>query len=92
MSMGDPGTPGGLVAFLAGHGDGTFEAPVLMWTGLSPRGVAALDIDGDGLSDFAVGVCSDGGNRVSYFLATDGGFGRSRRRRRCALSVLARCC
>jgi hypothetical protein len=75
VSMGDPGTVSGLVAFLAGKGDGTFADPVLIWTGLSPRGVAALDIDGDGRPDFAVGVCADGGNQVSYFIYGDGGFG-----------------
>jgi hypothetical protein len=75
VSMGDPNVGSGLIAFLAGKGDGAFAPPLLLWTGPSPRGVAALDIDGDGLPDIAVGVCADGGNWVSYFLRTDGGFG-----------------
>ncbi len=75
VSMGDPNVGSGLIAFLAGTGDGGFAPPLLLWTGISPRGVAVLDIDGDGRLDIAVGVCADGGNSVSYFLGTQGGFG-----------------
>jgi len=56
VSMGDPNSASGLVGLLIGKGDGTFEPPVLLWTGQSPRGVAVLDIDGDGRPDLAVGV------------------------------------
>jgi hypothetical protein len=66
---------GKAVEVLLGNGDGTFGQPIELLTLASPAGVAALDIDGDGLPDIAVGVCRAGDDRLSYFLNRGGGLG-----------------
>jgi hypothetical protein len=48
------GSPMNGVTLLAGHGDGTFTAPVLHAFGQGPKGLAAADYDLDGALDLAV--------------------------------------
>ncbi|MEO5618224.1 MAG: T9SS type A sorting domain-containing protein [Candidatus Eisenbacteria bacterium] len=44
----------GIVTFLFGRGDGQFSLPLSLGAGRSPRGPAASDFDGDGLTDLVI--------------------------------------
>jgi len=63
---------------LLGNGDGTFQPSQEYPTSGVVRGVAVLDMNGDGFPDFAVGTCDDGGSALALFMNTfmtaDGGF------------------
>jgi streptogramin lyase len=45
---------GNVVSVLRGHGDGTFQAPILYPVGQGPSSVAAGDFNGDGIPDLVV--------------------------------------
>ena len=72
----------GFMRIALGNGDGTFRAaPVPTWTGWGARGFAAADLDGNGITDFALvgclGVpgCDPDIDRLYVFLGVGGGYG-----------------
>jgi hypothetical protein len=65
----------GKVAWLKGHGDGTFAAPVLFNAGIEAFAVASGDFDGDGNADLAVATNLDVFGFVAVLLGDGhGGF------------------
>jgi VCBS repeat protein len=58
------GGPGNGVSVLAGNGDGTFQAPMVVPTKGAHSGVAVGDLNGDGRADIAVAE----GNTVGILL------------------------
>jgi hypothetical protein len=58
--------PRGTVSILLGNGDGTFQPSVQYLVGLSPVGLAAADLNGDGAADVA--VANTYSNSVSVLL------------------------
>ncbi len=55
LALNNSSSPDNAVAILLGKGDGTFQAPPVLYSaGLSPAGLIALDVNGDGKPDLAV--------------------------------------
>ncbi|MFC1888796.1 FG-GAP-like repeat-containing protein [Thermodesulfobacteriota bacterium] len=57
-----------LVFLMLGHGDGTFQDPLLYGSGDSPHSICTSDFDADGLPDLAVGNVPD--NEIALLLNT----------------------
>ena len=58
------------VGIFRGHGDGSFDAPVVIPCGGGPTGLALSDIDGDGIKDLVVNSSDD--RRVQLLLGLGG--------------------
>jgi hypothetical protein len=51
------------IAVAWGNGDGTFDTPLVISTGSTPRGFGIIDVDGDG--DLDITVANSGSNTIS---------------------------
>jgi len=72
LPIDDPLDNGGSVAFLRGHGDGTFDQAVVLSAGSDPSGVAAADFNGAGGLDL---VLANAAAENITLLSGDGGGG-----------------
>jgi hypothetical protein len=66
----------GSLNLLVGNGDGTFQAPVILATGITPSAVVVGDFTGDGIPDLVVanGVDSNQTNLILFQGNGDGSF------------------
>jgi hypothetical protein len=69
VSLGVVTTDG--ASFLAGNGDGTFQAPISISTGSSSSGIAFADFNGDGSTDVTLSSASVPGLKVAAQIGVD---------------------
>jgi hypothetical protein len=78
LAMSDPGAYGfdSSVFIVLGHGDGTFEPPIVYTVGRGPANLATADLDGDGNLDLATGNTgynNEGAESLSLLFGTGSG-------------------